>query len=66
VSVRESVCVKLPDVPVTVTVKPPVEAVLLAAKVKVLVPVVVAGLKEAFTPLGTPDAVKLTLPEKPF
>jgi len=60
------VCIKLPDVPVTVTVKPPVVAVLLAARVSVLVPVVPAGLKMAFTPLGKPDAAKLTLPVKPF
>ena len=66
VSVSKVVCVKLPDVPVTVAVKPPVEAVLLAAKVNVLVPAVLAGLKKAFTPLGKPDTVKLTFPVKPF
>jgi hypothetical protein len=59
-------CDKLPDVPVTVTVKLPVEAVLLAARVSVLVPVVLTGAKKAFTPLGKPDALKLTLPVKPF
>jgi hypothetical protein len=53
-------------VPVTVTVKPPVAAVLLAARVSVLVPVVLAGLKKAFTPLGTPEAVRATLPVSPF
>jgi len=58
--------VKLPDVPETVTVKPPEGAVLLAATVNVLVPVVLAGLKKAFTPVGKPDAVKLTLLAKPF
>ena len=62
----EVVCVKPPDVPVTVTVKPPVEVVLLAARVSVLVPVVLDGLKKAFTPFGKPEAVKLTLPVKPF
>jgi hypothetical protein len=60
------VCVKPPDVPVTVTVNPPVEVVLLAARVSVLVPVVLDGLKKAFTPPGKPAAVKATLPLKPF
>jgi hypothetical protein len=59
-------CDKLPDVPVTVTLKLPVEAVLLAAIVSVLAPVVLVGEKKAFTPLGKPDALKLTLPVKPF
>jgi hypothetical protein len=62
----EVVWVRLPDIPVTVTVNPPLIAVLLAAKVKVLVPVVVDGVKKAFTPVGKPEAVKLTLPLKPF
>src|SRR5712692_2054129 len=59
-TVRESVVVfvKLPDVPVTVTVTVPVVAVLL--------PVVLLGLNDAVTPLGRPDADKLTLPLKPF
>ena len=60
------VCVKLPDVPVIVTVAVPVVAVLLAVKVTVLLVVVLAGLKDAVTPLGSPDADKLTLPLKPF
>ena len=58
--------VKLPDVPVTVTVTVPVVAVLLAVNVNVLVVAVLLGLNEAVTPLGRPDADKLTLPLKPF
>jgi hypothetical protein len=57
---------KLPDVPVMVTVTVPVAAVLLAFSVMVLVPEVLLGLKDAVTPLGSPDANKLTLPLKPF
>jgi hypothetical protein len=57
---------KLPDVPVMVTVTVPVVAVLLAVSVKVLVLAVLLGLKDAVTPLGKPDADKLTLPLKPF
>jgi hypothetical protein len=57
---------KLPAVPVTVTVTVPVTAVLLAVSVNVLVPVVLVGLKEAVTPLGRPEADKLTLLLKPF
>jgi hypothetical protein len=56
--------VKLPDVPVTLTVNAPIVAVAFAVKVNVLV--VVAGflLNDAVTPLGSPDADKLTLPLK--
>jgi len=43
--VSDVVRVKLPDVPVMVTVNPPVIAVLLAASVKLLVWVLFAGVK---------------------
>jgi hypothetical protein len=58
--------VKLPDEPVTVTVNAPMVAVALAVNVTVLV--VVAGfvLNDAVTPLGSPDADKLTLPLNPL
>jgi hypothetical protein len=49
-----------------VTVTVPVAAVLLAVSVRVLVAVAGLGLNDAPTPLGSPDAVKLTLPLKPF
>src|SRR5260370_41968637 len=49
-----------------VTVEVPVVAVLLAASVSVLVPVVLVGLKVAVTPLGMPDAARATLPVKPL
>ncbi len=58
--------VKAPDVPVIVTVDVPVVAVALEVSVNVLVPAVLLGLKEAVTPLGKPEADKLTLPVKPF
>jgi hypothetical protein len=61
--------VKPADVPVMVTVDVPVVAVALAVSVNVLVLVVLVvllGLKEAVTPLGRPEADKLTLPVKPF
>jgi len=51
---------------VIVTVDVPVAAVLLAASVKELVVVAEPGLKVAVTPLGKPDADKLTVPLKPF
>ena len=54
------------DEPVTVTATVPVAALLLAVSVSILVLVVVLGLNEAVTPLGRPDADKLTLPLKPF
>jgi len=57
--------VKLPDVPVIVTVTVPVAAVLPAVSVIVLVLAVLLGLNDAVTPLGSPEADKLTLPLKP-
>ena len=60
------VFVKLPEMPVMLTVTVPVVAVLLAVSVNVLVLVVLLGLNDAVTPLGNPDADKLTLPLKPF
>jgi hypothetical protein len=58
--------VNMPEVPVMVTLAVPTVAVLVAVNVNVLVLVALAGLKEAVTPLGRPDADKLTLPLKPF
>jgi len=58
--------VSVPDTPVIVTVAVPVVAVPLAVSVNVLVPVVLAGLNEAVTPAGSPEAERLTLPVKPF
>ena len=49
-----------------VTAEVPVAAVALTVSVKELVLVAEAGLKDAVTPLGKPDADKLTLPLKPF
>ncbi len=50
----------------TVTVTVPVAAVLPAVSVILLVLAVLLGLNEAVTPLGRPDAEKLTLLLKPF
>ena len=44
----------------------PVVAVLLAVSVNLLVLAVLLGLKDAVTPLGRPDADKLTELLKPF
>jgi hypothetical protein len=60
------VLIKLPDVPVTLTVAVPVVAALLAASVSVLTVVAGFGLNDAVTPLGRPSTDKLTLPPKPF
>lgn len=66
-TVRASVvvAVKLPDVPVMVTVEVPVVAVALAVSDSVLVPVVGFVPKVAVTPLGSPEAAKVTLPVNP-
>ena len=60
------VFVRLPDVPVMVTVDLPEVAVPLAVSVRVLEAVAGFGLNDAVTPLGRPEADKLTLPLKPF
>jgi hypothetical protein len=52
--------------PVTVTLNVPVAAVLAAEKVSELVVLVSVGLKAAVTPVGNPEADKLTTPLKPF
>jgi hypothetical protein len=59
------VAVKLPEVPVTVTVDVPVVAVLLAVNVSTLVPVVGFVPNAAVTPLGKPEAARVTLPVNP-
>ena len=56
--------VKLPEFPTTVTAAGLVGV--LAAKVNTLVVVLLLGLKSAVTPVGTPDAEKLTTPLNPF
>ena len=67
-TVREIVVLleRLPDMPVMVTVTVPVVAVLLAVNVSVLVLVALLGLNDAVTPLGIPEADKLTLLLKLF
>ena len=58
--------VRLPEVPVMVTVAAPVVAVLLAVSVSVLLPVVGLVPNTAVTPLGKPEAASITLPVNPF
>jgi hypothetical protein len=65
VRVMVVVAVVLPEVPVMVTVDEPVVAALLAVSVSTLLLVDEAGLNEAVTPLGRPDAVNATLPVNP-
>jgi len=59
------VAVSEPEVPVTVTVNAPVVAVLLAVRVSTLLLVVGLVPNEAVTPLGKPDAARITLPVNP-
>jgi hypothetical protein len=66
VRLTDVVCVRLPDVPVTVTLNVPVLAVLPAVNVNVLVPVAGSGLNDAVTPPGKPEADKVTLLLNPF
>ena len=55
-----------PPVPATVTLKDPMTAVAATANVTVLLaPVVAFGLILAVTPLGRPEALKVTLLAKP-
>lgn len=65
-TVNAVLLVKLPEVPVTVTVKVPIGAVLVADRVKTLVAVAGFVPKLALTPLGRPDTVRFTVPLNPF
>ena len=58
--------VSVPEVPVTVTVNAPVVAVLLAVRVSTLDPVVGLVPNAEVTPLGNPDAARVTLPLNPL
>ena len=60
------VLVKLAEVPVMVTETVPMVAALLAVSVIALAVLAGFGLNDAVTPLGSPDADKVTLPLKPF
>lgn len=60
------VWIEVPEVPVTLTSAVPVAAVALAVSVNVVAEVVPLGLNEAVTPLGNPEAEKVTLPLKPL
>ena len=60
------VCVMLPDTPVMVIVAVPRVALAPAVRVSVLVEVVGFGLNPAVTPLGKPDALRVTLSLNPF
>ena len=66
VRVTVAVLLKVPDVPVIVTLNAPIAAVELALRVSVDEAGSGLELKEAVTPLGRPDAEKVTLPVKPF
>jgi hypothetical protein len=59
-------CDRLPDLPLTLTLKVPVVAELLTVNVNVVLDVEGFGLKAAVTPVGRLDPEKVTLPLKPF
>ena len=61
-----TVALRLPDLPVMVTVAVPAAAVGLAVKVTVLAVAVLAGLNPAVTPPGRPETVRATALVKPF
>ena len=65
VSAMVTLAVRLPDVPVTVTVAGPVDALAAALNVAGLLKTPKA-LKVAVTPVGKPDAASATAPLKPF
>src|ERR1700722_3704862 len=54
------------DEPVIVTLTVPSAAPLPLVRVRVLVPLVLDGLKDAVTPLGKFDAERVMLPENPL
>jgi len=65
VSVIVVEAVREPDVPLIVTVNVPAVAVLLADSVSTLVLVVGLVPNDAVTPLGRPEAARVTLPVNP-
>jgi len=66
VSVRVALLLKLPEVPAMVTEYMPIAALPVEDRVKRLVAVAGFVPKLAVTPLGRPDAVRLTEPVNPF
>lgn len=56
------VAVRLPEVPVIVTVDEPAEAVALAVRVSTLVDVAGLVANAALTPVGSPEAARVTEP----
>jgi len=66
VSASGVVCVKLPEVPVTITIAVPIVAIPLTVSASVLVLVAGFGEKTAVTPLGKPEAESDTFPVKPL
>jgi len=66
VSATVVVVVRLPEVPLMVTVAVPVLAVVLAVSVSTLLPVVGFVPNAAVMPLGNPEAASVTLPLNPF
>jgi hypothetical protein len=62
VSVRVVDAVSVPDVPEMVTVELPIVATEVAVKVTTLEPVVGLVANAAVTPVGSPDAARVTLP----
>ena len=60
------VLVRLAHTPLMVSVNVPIAAVALALRVSVLLLAVPGGLKDAATPLGRPEADKLTMPLNPL
>src|SRR5579884_2833548 len=66
VSVNRMLLVSVPETPLMVTVAVPVAAEPLAEIVSVLADCALAGLNEAVTPAGRPDADRSTEPLNPF
>jgi len=62
----EAVLLRLLEVPVIVTVNVPNVAELAALSLSLLVLVVLAGVKDAVTPVGRSVAARTTVPVNPF
>ena len=60
------VTIRLPEVPVMVSVLVAAAAEAPALTVSVVVPEVGLGEKDAVTPLGRPETARVTLPENPY
>lgn len=66
IEIADVLAVRVPELPVMIALYVPGAAELLTENVTVLVVFVLGALKLAVMPAGSPEAIRLTIPLKPF